>query len=333
MGSPSGLAIRRITGHCTVTADGVQAWYLLDPQGWSFRPDRVREQLIIDGADALSQLVGRNVHIRVTTRPYAVSRWAEAHDANAPEPLEGWSDYLLQDQRHLASRSMADKEVYVGVEIPARSGVHRLLGGVFGAVTDREVRLLGGKVAETDNLIAAPGMEGVPATPKQVEWLMHRSVSLGLPAPLTLPEISDPEWDSDDLAEFTDQVSWTAVPYGRTIKVSGERDGVRVQRHVCVLSVGRMTDLEIPAGVPWMQRTDQLGFPVEWSGRVVVEESARVGAAMRRNIQKIRAQKEHYEVEHAEPAPGALDRQAAKALAVEDEISMGLSGLSTRTRG
>ena len=54
---------------------------------------------------------------------------------------------------------------------------------------------------------------------------------------------------------------------------------------------------------------------------------------MRRNIQKIRAQKNHYELEHAEPAPGALDRQAEKALAVEDEISMGLSGLSTRTRG
>ena len=38
-------------------------------------------------------------------------------------------------------------------------------------------------------------------------------------------------------------------------------------------------------------------------------------------------------MEHQEPAPGALDRQAEKALAVEDDISMGLSGLSTRTRG
>ncbi|QGN58851.1 ATP-binding protein [Nostocoides sp. HKS02] len=113
----------------------------------------------------------------------------------------------------------------------------------------------------------------------------------------------------------------------------GENENQRIERHVCVLSLGRMTDLEIPAGVPWIQRTDQLGFPVEWSARVNVEDSAKVGAAMRRNIQKIRAQKDHYELEHHEPAPGALDRQADKALGVEDEISMGLSGLSTRTSG
>jgi hypothetical protein len=94
-----------------------------------------------------------------------------------------------------------------------------------------------------------------------------------------------------------------------------------------------MTDLEIPPGIPWMQRTDELPFPVEWSGRILVEDAAKVGAAMRRNIQKIRAQSNHYELEHHEPAPGALERQASRALAVEDEISMGLSGLSTRTTG
>lgn len=181
--------------------------------------------------------------------------------------------------------------------------------------------------------MAAPGLEGAPATPRQLEWLLHRSCSLGLPAPLTLAAAEDGEWEPEDLAEFTDRVHWYSIPYGRTLRVVGEREDQRVERHVCVLSVGRMTDLEIPEGVPWMQRTDQLGFPVEWSGRVHIEDSAKVGAAMRRNIQKIRAQKNHYELEHAEPAPGALDRQADKALAVEDEISMGLSGLSTRTRG
>ena len=81
--SKSGLALRRISGHCTVTADKIHAWYLLDPQGWSFRPDSVREQLIIDGADTYAQLVKRSIHIRVTTRPYPVSRWAADHDANA----------------------------------------------------------------------------------------------------------------------------------------------------------------------------------------------------------------------------------------------------------
>ena len=178
-----------------------------------------------------------------------------------------------------------------------------------------------------------PGFEGTPVSPRQLEWLLHRSCSLGLPAPLTLGAAEDAEWDRDDLGEFTDHVTWTAVPYGRTIVVRGEADGAEIQRHVCVLSVGRMTDLEIPLGVPWIQRTDQLPFPVEWSGRVTIEDAGRVGLAMRRNIQRIRSQKEHYEHEHAEPAPGGLDRQASKALVVEDELSSGLSGLSTRTAG
>jgi hypothetical protein len=333
MGSKSGLALRRISGHCAVTADKIHAWYLLDPQGWSFRPEAVREQLIVDAADVYAQLVPRNIHIRVTTRPYPVSAWAAAHDANAPAPLPSWRDYLLKDQRHLAGRSMADKEVYVGVEIPARKGLYRAIGGLAGSISDREVASLSNAIRETDEIMASPGMEGAPVTSRQFEWLLHRSCSLGLPAPLTLGSVDSPEWDTEDLHEFTDSIRWFAIPFGRTIRVVGENEQQRIERHVCVLSLGRMTDLEIPAGVPWMQRTDQLGFPVEWSGRVEIEDSAKVGAAMRRNIQKIRAQKDHYEVEHQEPAPGALDRQADKALAVEDDISMGLSGLSTRTRG
>ena len=188
-------------------------------------------------------------------------------------------------------------------------------------------------IREIDELLRHPGFEGTPASPRQLEWLLHRSCSLGLPAPLTLGAAEDAEWDRDDLGEFTDHVTWTAVPYGRTIVVRGEAEGAEIQRHVCILSVGRMTDLEIPPGVPWIQRTDQLPFPVEWSARVTIEDAGRVGLAMRRNIQRIRSQKEHYEHEHAEPAPGGLDRQASKALVVEDELSSGLSGLSTRTAG
>lgn len=333
MSAKSGLALRRISGHCTVTADKIYAWYLLDPQGWSFRPDTVREQLIVDGADVYAQLVKRSVHLRVTTRPYPVSRWAADHDANAPAPLPGWRDYLLTDQHHLSGRSMADKEVYVGVQIPARKGLYKALGGLAGSLSDREVLALSNHIRATDEIMASPGMDGAPATPRQLEWLLHRSCSLGLPAPLTLGAVADGHWEEDDLHEFTDHVQWLAIPYGRTIRVIGENENQRVERHVCILSVGRMTDLEIPSGIPWMQRTDQLGFPVEWSGRVEVQDSAKVGMAMRRNIQKIRAQKNHYELEHQEPAPGALDRQADRALTVEDEISMGLSGLSTRTSG
>ncbi|GAA4117672.1 ATP-binding protein [Knoellia locipacati] len=331
--STRGLFLRRISGHCTVSSDKIYAWYRLAPQGWSFRPDGIREQLIRESADALAQLAKRNLHLRVTTRPYPVSRWARAHDANAPAPLNCWRDHLVTDQMHLARRSMADKEVYVGVELLGSRRILHALGSMARPMYDREVAALGRPVRATDEIMALSGMAGSPASPRELEWLLHRSVSLGLPAPLTLGAVDDDTWAREDLGEFTDQVLWTAKPFGRTVTVEGDLNGQRVARHVCVMSVGRMADLEIPPGVPWMQRTDQLPFPVEWSARVRIEDPAKVGAAMRRNIQKIRAQKDHYEVEHQEPAPGALDRQASKALTVEDEISMGLSGLSTRTTG
>lgn len=333
MSSGRGLALRRIVGHCTVAGDGIHAWYRLAAQGWSFRPDSVREQLILEAADAYAQLGRRSVHIRVTTRPYPVSRWARAHNANAPAPLPGWREHLMTDQAHLARRSMADKEVYVGVQVPAARGIRRLLGGLAPAISDREVAGLEGAVRATDEIMALSGMGGRPVTPRELEWLLHRSCSLGLPAPITLGAVEADEWASEDLGEFTDHVQWSAIPFGRTIQVHGEVNGHEVVRHVCILSVGRMSDLEIPPGVPWMQRTDALPFPVEWSARVVIEDAARIGIGLRRSIQRIRAQKEHYELDHHEPAPGSLDRQAVKALAVEDELSRGLSGLSTRTTG
>ncbi|WP_347354621.1 ATP-binding protein [Intrasporangium sp.] len=329
----SGLALRRICGHCTVTTGAVMAWYRLGAQGWSFRPDSVREQLIIDAADALAQLSRRVVHLRVTTRPYPVTRWATAHDGNAPAPLPGWREHLLSDQARLAELSMADKEVYAGVQVPHRNPVWKALGSLAAPISDREVTALEPRLRATDELMAAPGLEAVPVTPRELEWLLHRSCSLGLPAPVTMGAAEQANWDTEDLGEFTDQVHWCATPYGRTLRVVGEHDGQQVTRHVCVLSVGRMTDLDIPPGIPWMHRTDQLPFPVEWSARIRVEDPGRVGSALRRNIQKIRAQKDHYELEHHEPAPGALDRQAARALAVEDEIQTGLSGLATRTTG
>ena len=100
---------------------------------------------------------------------------------------------------------MADKEVYVGVEIPARKGLYKALGGLAGSLSDREVAGLSARLRATNEIMASPGMDGAPATPRQLEWLLHRSCSLGLPAPLTLGGAESGEWETEDLHEFTDQ--------------------------------------------------------------------------------------------------------------------------------
>ena len=172
----------------------------------------------------------------------------------------------MTDQVHLARRSMADKEVYLGIDLGARRPLLHALGGLTARASDREVAALTKPIRATDEIAALPGLDGTPATPRELEWLLHRSCSLGLPAPVTLGAAELPDWDDGDLDEFTDHVTWTAIPYGRTITVRGETDaGAVIERHVCVLSVGRMTDLEIPPGMP----VDPAHRPAPVPGRVV----------------------------------------------------------------
>src|SRR5690349_1433658 len=95
------IALRSIDGHLTRTADTVFAWYRLAPQRWSFRGDTQRSGLIEAVAGQYAELVGRWLHIRVTSRRYPIAAWAEAHVRNAANRLPdlpgalSWDDYIV----------------------------------------------------------------------------------------------------------------------------------------------------------------------------------------------------------------------------------------------
>ena len=175
------------------------AWYRLAAQAWSFRSDSQREVLIRQIAAQLGELQGRWMHIRVTTRPYPVHMWAESFDNNALGRLPdvpgalGWDGFLEGEQRHLMGLSMSDKEVFLGIEVSGRSMLDRwvekaapVLGKVAPAAVRAELSALASEVGHLDELVAGSGLDAVPATGDDVAWLMHRSCSLGLPAPRTI---------------------------------------------------------------------------------------------------------------------------------------------------
>src|SRR5664279_6274880 len=91
------LALQRAEGHVLSTKTTRTAWFLLQPQRWSFRSIAECEALILAAAQRYAELGanGRRVHIRVTSRPYAVRDWARALDANTPHPLSTWTEFLL----------------------------------------------------------------------------------------------------------------------------------------------------------------------------------------------------------------------------------------------
>ena len=341
------IALRSIDGHLTRTGTQVMAWYRLAAQAWSFRSDSQREVLIRQIAAQLGELQGRWLHIRVTTRPYPVHMWAESFDNNALGRLPdvpgalGWDGFLEGEQRHLMGLSMSDKEVFLGIEVSGRSMLDRwvekaapVLGKVAPAAVQAELSALSSEVGHLDDLVAGSGLDAVPATGDDVAWLMHRSCSLGLPAPRTIAPTNSSRWEAEDLATFTDGVDMFQEPYAPTVRVVGRLRSATVQRNVAVLTVGLMDSLRIPeVDDPWMQHSDRLPFPVEWSARVYVRRPEEVTGELQRQMGKVRSQIRHYTHDHDLDPPMSLARQADRVLEVEDELTSGLTQLNTRLYG
>lgn len=341
------IAARSIDGHLLRTGNEVYAWYRLAPQRWSFRSDSQRQDLIAAIAGQYAELQGRWMHLRVTTRPYPIRMWAEAHVHNAhdrPADVPGaqsFDDYLVGEQQQLMGRSMAEKEVYLGVQVQTRRVMDRaveraapLLRKIIPEAVDAELSALDSEVEHLDGVIGSSGLEGRPVSADEMSWLMHRSCSLGLPAPRTMPAVPTSTWEPEDLASFTDAADFHADPYAPTVTVRGRTgSNAGVKRHVAVLTVGQMHGLQIPeVDDPWVQHADRLPAPVEWSARIYVRRPEEVAGELQRQMNKVRSQVKHYTDEHELEPPQSLARQASRVLEVDDEMTSGFTALATRVR-
>ena len=92
-----------------------------------------------------------------------------------------------------------------------------------------------------------------------------------------------------------------------------------------MLTVGLMDGLRIPeVDDPWMQHSDRLPFPVEWSARIYVRRPEEVAGELQRQMGKVRSQIRHYTHDHDLDPPMSLARQAERVLEIEDELTSGL---------
>lgn len=323
-------ALRGVVGNVTATSREVVVWFVQEPQSLSFRPDPEVEELMASAAAQVAELTGKRVFWRVTTRPYAVRQYAEATHADAlaaGNPLPGWEDMLDREQRHMLGASLAEKWCYFGVRVATSRR--------YPKDARREVAALREVIADVTDRVSGHGLEAKPATPVDMEWLLRRSVGLGLPAPeVDRTLISD--YDGDDLPELTEHARWSCEPFSKVLQVTGlAPNGREVTRYVAVLTLGRMETMNVPQdpGGGWMQRTDRLPFPVEWMCTVDVQADEKVVGKLRHQMDVIRDQWAHYVEDHQIDPPESLKRQRAQALASEDEVSQGLGGLATRTEG
>ncbi|MGA5303298.1 ATP-binding protein [Nucisporomicrobium flavum] len=335
------LEISEIAGHLTFTQSTVTAWYYLPEVRWAFRPDAEREALLSAISEQYAGLAGFRLHLRRTNRPFPADEWARTVDSFTAKPLPdvtggtSWSDHLVAAQRHLLSVNHAEGQTYLGVTFARRSlgdtfseRILRLFGK---GTSDGERRKLGRTVEQFDEVLNAFGMRGRRVTPQELEWLLFRSVALCMAPPGPLSPVSNGHWERGDLLALTEQVERYRTPYGSTVKLVNRMTGE--ERHVAVLSVGRMEPLEIPEKhEPWMHFHERLPWPMELSSRIDILGPNSSFKNLEHRLRMIRSQQLDY-AEHGIDAPPELERLAKRALVIGDEMTTGLPVESARAHG
>jgi hypothetical protein len=272
------LATDEIAGPLQFTRGGVFVWFLLGAQAWDFRTldDRRRlwdQQAYRYGQLAASRPEGRPLRLRLSSRPYPSFEYARSLDEQTPNPLpqvpggESWDDYLGHAQRRLQSTGLDQKVVALGVWVspPVRRSVRaELING-----TDKpspQAMAVIDQILQIEKIVSGPGFDGRRATAREMAFLFHRSLSMGVPAPVHAGVGGD-RWELEDLAEFTERRAWLSEPYASSVRVLSEIRGTRVNRAVAVLTMGIMPDRTWPEDGrdPWIVASNRLGFPVEWS--------------------------------------------------------------------
>jgi hypothetical protein len=336
------LAISEIAGHLTFTQHAVTAWYWVPEVRWSFRPDAEREALLDAIAEQYAGLAGFRLHLRRTTQPFPAATWARNVDQQTPRPLPNvehgtsWADHLVAAQKHLLGMNHAEGRTYLGVTFARRSigdSWIEQIGRVFGKGTAKGERgKLDRAVEQFDEVLGAFGMRGRRATANELEWLLYRSVALCMdpPSPDAF-SVSHGQWDSGDLLALTEQIERYRTPYGSTTRLVNRITGE--ERHVAVLTVGRMEPLEIPERhEPWLHFHERLPYPMELSSRIDILGQSDSFRNLEQRLRMIRSQQLDYH-EHGMDAPPELERLAKRALVIGDEMTTGLPVDSARAHG
>jgi hypothetical protein len=338
-------AIQEIHDNLTITAEDVIAWYVLPLQPWSFRSVDQRYDIVASVARAFASLSGYRVYFRGTTRPYPTVEWAKnLHEdtikAVHPSLLPGtegntWNDHLMRVQRHLRNITLDDKAVFFGVRIASRSTLDKLTGKLARGTGRRELTKLHTQLQMVDEIVGRPGLMGRRAQSIEVEYLMHRSVALGLPEPVSLSAAEgNRHWFASDMGEFAESVSYEHDPFQPTTIVRARRGDTVVEKHVAVLTVGRIESIDVPAGrfSPWMQATDLLPFPVEWMCTIDLLDGETARGKVNKSLLQIRDLQNSY-AEHGLDEPLDLERKAQRAREIDEDLTDGDEVESGRAHG
>uniref|UniRef100_UPI003F498DE0 ATP-binding protein n=1 Tax=Nocardia suismassiliense TaxID=2077092 RepID=UPI003F498DE0 len=359
------LKLRGTVGHLTRTGSTTTAWFVQAPGAWTMRSSQKQNGYITSEAQVLSRLHNLGVerlHRRTVRASWPVGEWARNHDmwaspsADIPGTLS-WSDYLVGQQAALMATGPTLKYRYWGIELPPRSAIASAVDKISSLtdntplakswpakqlarwaddIFDREVTELNDLLKELGRALSSDGVYAHPATPREIDYLLRRSVSIGLPLhPAGIGAYSGQgEWESSDIAALVDAADIEVTPGDGYTTVSGVVDGRSVSSAVIVVTIGRMGELDIPDSMlPWQVIGDGLGIALEWSERIHLWSKERTRRQLKFQLDRIEAQYRHYTDEHDETPPLELRDQHARGRSILSEIDQDHTGLANRIEG
>lgn len=216
------LPIKRVEDNLIHTGSGTWAAFVIPTRPWAFLTDKQRDAAAWECAGAYARLEGYEVHLRGTSRPHAVADWARALDDATPAPLGGkhpgsaFAQFLVSSQKRMHKSTTALKVIYLLVKLHGQSGL--TLKNLLSVGVDQEA--LRREAAIVAEYVKAPGLDGREATPADIEYLLRRSVALGLPSPRTSSPVPGQPWETEDLPEITDGVHPQYAAFGQTVKIT-----------------------------------------------------------------------------------------------------------------
>nr|CAR47823.1 putative ATPase [Rhodococcus sp. PY11] len=359
------LQLVGVEGNITRTRTQSTAWFVQPPGPWNMRPVARQRRYIQNEALVLANLAEAGVtglHRRLVRTPWPVRQWAQAHDgwaepiSDVPDALS-WSDYLRGQQHAMLWGNPTLKGRYWGIELPPRSTLAVGLDTVsewllpvvewplFGRVARlvrawartaflNEQEALADHLATIERILSGQGVRAKPATAAQMDYLLLRSASLGLPLDAEGVISGGGDWEHSDVAALEDLTDLELTPGDGYTTVRGQVGGRDYTGYAIVLTVGRMAPLPIPERMlPWQVIGDSSGEPLEWSERLRLKTKSQTIRSLRRLTARIESQFDHYTVEHDQVPPQELAEQHALAQRVISDIEDDHSGLSVRTEG
>lgn len=324
------------------TRDGVWAWFVMGPQRWEFTS--LEERDIYRGAVQLryADLAGYRIHLRVLPFPTNYRQWAAQFDHASPDHLpdvegaETWADLLGLSQSFMRDNALGTSRTYLGVRLSKRAASQRTLervadGQEHGGATIARLRKA---LTDVTGTVAGDGMGALPLSGRALGFLLHSSRAIGVPvSPTAFAGVGD-TWEAADLDGVHGQAHVTALPYGSSVKVSAQRDGRSLTRHVAVCTLGAMgsRDTDNMARDPWISFSQSLPFPVEWSAILDVVPPAELAESARLTRLRAKDQAEHYE-DFGEDPPRPVELQIEAAKRVQDEVTSQPREEATRLSG